>query len=174
MRIRVRSLASLRWLRIWWCELWCRPATMAPVWPLAWEPLYAVGAALKKKKKKKKKKKRKKKKKKKKKKEKKKRPWNLNRLHHVQFSVIQKPELGIQDLWYSGFSRLQVHFQSLPTNSLLWSIPYSFRHILPGILSSPYSFFKMQLRCMCTRHCVLILFYFCFLGSTCVIWRFPG
>ena len=32
--------------------LWCRPAATAPIWPLAWEPLYAVGAALKRQKKK--------------------------------------------------------------------------------------------------------------------------
>ena len=25
--------------------LWCRPVAMAPIRPLAWEPLYAVGAA---------------------------------------------------------------------------------------------------------------------------------
>ena len=29
--------------------LWCRPAAAAPTGPLAWEPLYAVGVALKKK-----------------------------------------------------------------------------------------------------------------------------
>ena len=29
--------------------LWCRPAAVAPIPPLAWEPPYAVGAALKKK-----------------------------------------------------------------------------------------------------------------------------
>ena len=34
--------------------LWCRPAAVAPVGPLAWEPPYALGAALKKQKKKKK------------------------------------------------------------------------------------------------------------------------
>ena len=34
--------------------LWCRLAATAPIQPLAWELLYAVGAALKKKKKKKK------------------------------------------------------------------------------------------------------------------------
>ena len=38
------DLASL-----WLC---CRPAAAAPIWPLAWEPPYAMGAALKKKKKK--------------------------------------------------------------------------------------------------------------------------
>ena len=27
--------------------LWCRPAAVAPIWPLAWEPPYAMGAALK-------------------------------------------------------------------------------------------------------------------------------
>ena len=27
--------------------LWCRPATRAPIQSLAWEPLYAVGMALK-------------------------------------------------------------------------------------------------------------------------------
>lgn len=32
--------------------LWCRPAAIAPVGTLAWEPPYAVGAALKSKKKK--------------------------------------------------------------------------------------------------------------------------
>ena len=35
-------------LRIWCCRvLWCRLAATAPIRPLAWEPLYAVGAALK-------------------------------------------------------------------------------------------------------------------------------
>ena len=28
--------------------LWCRPAAIAPIKPLAWEPLYATGVALKK------------------------------------------------------------------------------------------------------------------------------
>ena len=32
--------------------LWCRPATADPIWPLAWEPPYAVGAAVKRPKKK--------------------------------------------------------------------------------------------------------------------------
>ena len=32
--------------------LWCRPAAVAPIQPLAWEPLYAAGVALKRKKKK--------------------------------------------------------------------------------------------------------------------------
>ena len=36
--------------------LWCRPAAVAPSQPLAWEPPYAAGAALKRKAKKKKKK----------------------------------------------------------------------------------------------------------------------
>ena len=35
--------------------LWCRPAVVAPIQPLAWDLPYAAGAALKKKKKKKKK-----------------------------------------------------------------------------------------------------------------------
>ena len=34
--------------------LWCRPAATAPTGPLAWEPPYAAGAALKRQKKKKK------------------------------------------------------------------------------------------------------------------------
>ena len=29
-----------------WLWLWCRLADTAPIRPLAWEPLYAVGAAL--------------------------------------------------------------------------------------------------------------------------------
>ena len=37
--------------------LWCRPAATAMILPLAWEPPYAAGAALKRPKKKKKKKK---------------------------------------------------------------------------------------------------------------------
>ena len=37
--------------------LWCRPAAVAPIGPLAWESPYAADAALKSKKKKKKKKK---------------------------------------------------------------------------------------------------------------------
>ena len=27
--------------------LWCRPAAAAPIWPLAWEPLYVAGVVLK-------------------------------------------------------------------------------------------------------------------------------
>ena len=42
--------------------LWCRPAAVAPIRPLAWELPYAMGAALKSKKTKKKKKKKKEKK----------------------------------------------------------------------------------------------------------------
>ena len=54
MRLWVQSLASLSGLRIWlcrelWCRsqirlrsgvlwLWCRPAAIAPIRPLAWEP----------------------------------------------------------------------------------------------------------------------------------------
>ena len=50
MRLQVWSLASLSGFVIWRChELWCRPA-VAPIRPLTWEPLYAVGAALKNKK----------------------------------------------------------------------------------------------------------------------------
>ena len=56
MRMQVRSLASAQWitnptlpwavvkdLALLW--LWCRPATIAPIWPLAWEPPYAAGEA---------------------------------------------------------------------------------------------------------------------------------
>ena len=35
-----------------WLWLWCRPVASAPTEPLAWEPPYAVGAALKRQKKK--------------------------------------------------------------------------------------------------------------------------
>ena len=64
MKFWVRSLASLIGLRIWHChELWCslqmwlgsgvavwlwyRPAVVAPILLLAWEPPYAMDAALK-------------------------------------------------------------------------------------------------------------------------------
>ena len=65
MRLWVQSLASLSGLSIWHChELWCgvghrcnsdpmllwlwyRPAATAVIRPLAWEPPYAVAAALK-------------------------------------------------------------------------------------------------------------------------------
>ena len=51
--MRVRSLALLSGLRIQGChELWCRPAAIAPIIPLAWELPYATGMALKKEKKK--------------------------------------------------------------------------------------------------------------------------
>ena len=47
-RTQVWFLASISGLRIWrCCELLCRSAAVAPIWPLAWEPPYAVGAALK-------------------------------------------------------------------------------------------------------------------------------
>ena len=36
-----------------WLWLWCRPAAVAPIRPLAWEPPYGEGAALEKAKKKK-------------------------------------------------------------------------------------------------------------------------
>ena len=57
MRLWVRSLASLSGLRIRRCcelgsgiaWLWCRPAAVTPIRPLAWEPLYAACVALKKK-----------------------------------------------------------------------------------------------------------------------------
>ena len=71
MRLQVCSLASLSGLRIQhcrdtlWCQglasdpallwLWCRPAAVAPLQSLAWEPPYAISAALKSKEKKKKK-----------------------------------------------------------------------------------------------------------------------
>ena len=64
MRLRVRSLASLSGLgscgvgsrrssdpELLWLWLWL--AAVAPIPPLAWEPPYAIGAALKRKKKKK-------------------------------------------------------------------------------------------------------------------------
>ena len=53
MKLRVRYLASLSGLRIPWgldlvlLWLWCRPAAEARTGPLAWEPPYAVGVALK-------------------------------------------------------------------------------------------------------------------------------
>jgi len=51
MRLWVRFLASLSGLKIWHCrELWCRPAAVAPIGPLAWEPPHATGGALKSKK----------------------------------------------------------------------------------------------------------------------------
>ena len=44
-------MASLSGLRIWRCHgLWCRPAAVALIELLAWEPPYATGVALKKKK----------------------------------------------------------------------------------------------------------------------------
>ena len=62
MRWWVRSLVSLSGLRIWCChDLWYRSqmqlgarvavamAAAAPIGPLAWEPQYAMGVALKKK-----------------------------------------------------------------------------------------------------------------------------
>ena len=67
LRLQVQSLALLSGLRIQhchelWCRsqtwlksgiavLWCRPAAVAPIRPLAWEPPYAVGVTLKRKKK---------------------------------------------------------------------------------------------------------------------------
>ena len=60
MRFQVQFLASLSGLRIWcYHELWCRlqmwlgphiavaVAAVAPIQPLAWEPPYALGVALK-------------------------------------------------------------------------------------------------------------------------------
>ena len=62
MRLQDQTLVLLSGLRIQLCcELWCRPAATARMRPLAWEPPYAVGAALKNKKKQKKKEKKRKK-----------------------------------------------------------------------------------------------------------------
>ena len=48
MRLQVRSLALLSGLRIQHChELCYRPADVAPIRPLAWEPSHATGKALK-------------------------------------------------------------------------------------------------------------------------------
>ena len=48
MRSQVPSLVSLRGLRIRRCrELWWRPAAVALIRPLGWEPPHAAGAALK-------------------------------------------------------------------------------------------------------------------------------
>ena len=84
MRMQVWSLAALSRLRIWcypelWCRsqtwfgsallwLWCRLAAIALIRPLAWEPPYAMGAALERLKKKKKKKRKEKKERRKKRK----------------------------------------------------------------------------------------------------------
>ena len=47
----VQSLVLLSGLRIQHChKLWHRPAAVAPIRPLAWEPLYALDAVLKSKK----------------------------------------------------------------------------------------------------------------------------
>ena len=67
MRLQVRSLALHRGLRIWCCLncgvghrcgsdpallwLWCRPAAIALIRPIVWEPPYAASAVLKRKKK---------------------------------------------------------------------------------------------------------------------------
>ena len=64
MRLQIRSLASLIGLRIWHCcgcgvghrwgldlvllWLWQSLAAAAPIRPLAWQPPYTVGVALKK------------------------------------------------------------------------------------------------------------------------------
>ena len=48
MRMWVWSLASISGLRIWHCcELWCRPAALAPIQPLAWELHICCSEALK-------------------------------------------------------------------------------------------------------------------------------
>ena len=52
MSMQVGSLALFSGLGILRChELWCRPAAVAPIQPLAWQPPYATGVALKKRKK---------------------------------------------------------------------------------------------------------------------------
>ena len=53
MSCGVGHICSLDLTLLW---LWCRPAAVAPIKPLAWEPPYAVGVALKGQKDKKKKK----------------------------------------------------------------------------------------------------------------------
>ena len=48
MRSQARSLALISGLRILRChELWCRPAAVVLIRPIAWEPPCAVGSALK-------------------------------------------------------------------------------------------------------------------------------
>ena len=48
MRLQVQSLASAQQIKdpALLC-LWCRPAAVVLIGPLAWEPLYAAGLALK-------------------------------------------------------------------------------------------------------------------------------
>ena len=48
---RVNLDPMLLWLQLW---LWCRLAAVAPIQPLAWEPPYGMGMALRPKKKRKK------------------------------------------------------------------------------------------------------------------------
>ena len=49
MRTQVGSLALLSELGVQHCcEMWCRPVAATPIGSLAWELLYAKGAALKK------------------------------------------------------------------------------------------------------------------------------
>ena len=45
-----RGVGSRRGLDPAWLWLWCRPAAIAPIGPLTWEPPYAMGVALKRKK----------------------------------------------------------------------------------------------------------------------------
>ena len=46
------GVGHLRGLDLAWLWLWCRPAAVAPIRPLAWEPPYVTDVALKKKQKK--------------------------------------------------------------------------------------------------------------------------
>ena len=48
------GIGCRRGLHLAWLSLWHRPAAVAPLRTLAWEPMHAVGVALKSKKKKKK------------------------------------------------------------------------------------------------------------------------
>ena len=56
VKLWVQSLTSISGLRFWCCrELWCRPAAVTPIQPLAWESPYTAGATPKRQKKKRKK-----------------------------------------------------------------------------------------------------------------------
>ena len=105
--MQVQSLALLSGLRIRCCVgyscsvdlallwLWCRPAAAAPIQPLAWEPPYASGMALKRQKKKKKKEK------------------NSLVAQQVKDPSLSLPWLGLQlwyqfDPWLGNFHMLQV------------------------------------------------------------------
>ena len=100
-------------------RLWCRPATTAPIGPLAWESPYAVGAAIKRQKKKK--------------------------LRDKSLIIVQSSPLATQHLYtpfyvYLNFSRITKATLFLPEMQLIVTCSQPLPQMPNAKLSSQHGF----------------------------------